>query len=153
MAYAGVEDVQGRIPRQLCEIGPESQPSLPEVEGWLEQLSGWIDSGLRWKYVTPVTAEPDLEVLRPIAADLAAARVWGVLAGHSEEYGRVGERLERFAKELLCWNRSTGRMLLVLPGSALAEDGEAAVARPAGTFTDPDAGGSEPRLFGIGMKL
>jgi hypothetical protein len=153
MLYATISDVQSRIPTQLCEIGPESQPAESDVRAWLEQLSRWVDSGLRWKYEVPITEEDDLAVLAPIVADLAAARVWSVLAGSSEEYGKIGDRLERFAKDMLAWNRNTGRMLIVLPSTTLAEDGEAAVARPAGTFTDPCGSGNQRRLFRIGMKF
>lgn len=153
MPYATIDDVRSRIPAQLWAGVPDEQPSETDVRRWLEQLSGWVDSGLRWKYEVPITAADDLAVLTPIVADLAAARVWTVLAGSSEEYAKVGRDLERFAKDQLVWNRNTGRMLLVLPSTTLAEDGEAAVARPAGTFTDPCVNGNQRRLFRIGMKF
>ena len=153
MPYATISDVQSRIPTQLCEIGPESQPNEADVRGWLEQLSRWVDSGLRWKYEVPITETADLAVLTPIVADLAAARVWSVLAGSSEEYAKTGREMERFAKDMLAWNRNTGRMLIVLPSATLADDGEAATGRPAGTFTDPCVRGNQGRLFKIGMKF
>lgn len=153
MPYAELEDVQSRIPTQLCELGPASQPSQTDVEAWLAQISNWVDSGFAWKYEIPITAEADLAVLKPIVADLVAARVWSVLAGHSEEYGKIGESLARNARDMLMFNRTTGRMLLVLPSTTLATEGEAAVAQPAGTFTNPDVRGNNPRLFKIGMNF
>lgn len=148
--YATVSDVQSRIPLQLCTIGPESQPPQSEVENLLTQVSGWMDSALRWKYAVPITDATDLETLRPICADLVAARVWDVIAGQDEGYAKKSERLAKFAKEMFSWEARTGRSLLVLPSTTESDSGEAAVNAPVASFTDPDVETSVPRFFSMG---
>lgn len=152
-AYATLPDVQARIPQSLWTGSPDSEPKASDVQGWLTQVTGWIDSSLRWKYTVPITDAGDLATLRPICADLVAARVWGVIAGHSEEYAKVGRELTKFAREMLAYDSRTGRSLLVLPSTAESDSGEAAIGQPEATFTDPDDCESEPRFFTIGMDF
>ena len=86
-------------------------------------------------------------------AALVAARVWSVLGGHGGEPPANATELRREAYSLLAYDARTGRAGLVLPNTALVDSGEAGLAQPEGTFTDPDAEDGIPRLFGIGREF
>jgi hypothetical protein len=151
--YATVEQVQARVPTQLCQISAESQPSVAVVTEWLDAASLWLDSALRWRYGVPVTDAGDRALLAPICAAVVAARVWSVLGGHGGETPVNATELRREAFGLLAYDARTGRASLVLPNTALIDSGEAGLAQPEGTFTDPDMEGGHARLFSLGREF
>lgn len=158
MAYATVADVQARFPTQILTINATSQPTTTQVTEWLAQQSLWIDQTLRWKYDAPLTDAEDLLVLKPIAAALVAAQVWGVLGSFGSDAGDVGANLRREALSMLAYDPKTGRSNLVLPDTALADTGEASLGQPLSTFTDPALLGEDglpanPRFFTTSMEL
>lgn len=155
MPYATAANVQARIPKQLCEIGPASQPSLSQVEAWLTAQSNWIDRALRWKYVTPITDADDIAVLREICAQLVASQIWDVKGSFGPDQASQGPHLRRSALETFAWDAKSGQSRLVLSDSSLSDTGEAAVMQPEGTFTDPDSEDDDvnPRFFKISDDL
>lgn len=156
--YASLADVRSRVPAQLWTPSPRSHPTDEMVLGWLDAASAWIDTTLRWKYVVPVTEAADLALLRPICARLVAAQVWEVIGGHGQDQPSSANMLRKEARILLAYDPgsgmrpSSGQANIVLPNTALAVTGEAVVASPSSSFTDPDEGGAD-RLFSMGMVL
>lgn len=173
MAYASVADAQARIRTALLTIGAGSEPTTTQVTDWLEQWSLWVDQSLAWKYVVPVTQADDLKLLKPVVAALVAAECWGVIATANPGQEDRGPELRAEALAMLAYQPATARQFvpgvgmvavtaraglaeksfLVLPHTALADSGEAAVGAPVGSFTDPDAEGSVPRFFRAAMEL
>jgi len=150
--YAEVADVQARIPAQMCTLGTDSQPPQSEVEVWLDATSAWLDASLRWKYMVPVTDPTDRNTLRMLCSMLVASQVWSVIGGHTAQVPGNGPLLRKDALLLLAYDERSGRSNLVLPNTPLAETGEATVADPEGSFTDPDTDGV-PRFFELGREL
>jgi hypothetical protein len=153
MRYATLEQVRARVPRQLCALDAESQPDAATVTAWLEAASRWIDATLRWRYRVPVLHPADRELLAPACAALVAAQVWGVVAGGAGEAPAAAAALRREARELLAHDGRTGRAALVLPHTAPAAGGEAALTAPEATFTDPGDPEGLPRLFRMGQEF
>lgn len=159
MSYAVVSDVQGRIATQLLTIGASSQPTTDQVEEWLEQQSAWIDNTIRWRYAVPITNEDDVKLLRPICAALVAAMCWQVIGSHGGELPSPAKELRDEALQSLSYDRyvvsNSGRSMIVLPNSTLSDSGEAGLAAPEGSFTDPDSDTDDvnPRFFEIGMDF
>lgn len=148
MAYATLDDVQDRLPTQVWEIGVTEQPSSAAVSGWLEAQTRFLNGTLAWKYSVPVTDASDLAVLRQVCAALVAAEVYDLLAMHDPaNLSNPARNLRQNAYQQLAYDAKSGQAHLVLSGTALSESGEADVGSPEGSFTDPDAEGSEPRLF------
>lgn len=155
MPYAALDDVKARIPSQIWSGGPTAQPSEVAVSAWLTATSDWVDSSLRWKYAVPVTDATDLLILQQVVALLAAAQVWDVKASFNPQTGGTisGAGLRKNAYELLAYDAKSGRSNLVLPNTPESDSGEAAGGLADSSFTDPDACGSEPRYFRIGMDF
>jgi hypothetical protein len=153
VAYAAIADVQARVPTQVCQMGETSQPSADVVEGWLDATSAWVDASLRWKYLVPVTDAADRGTLKQVVAQLVAAQVWDVIGGHGGDQPAGGASLRRAAFQMLAYNEREGRSYLLLPGTTLADTGEAEVEQPVGSFSDPDDGAGSSRLFSIGMNF
>lgn len=153
MAYAAVSDVQARIATQVLTIGASSQPTTTQVSAWLDQQSAWIDNTLRWRYSVPITDADDLSMLKPIAATLVASMCWQVLGSHGGELPSPATELRKEALQMLAYDVRSGRAMLVLPNSAVSDSGEAGLAAPEGSFTDPDDEDetTNPRMFEIGM--
>ena len=179
MAYATVADVQARVLQSLATLGPATEPSESTVEGWIDGASAWIDGALSWKYQVPVTDATDLALLKPICSAWVAAQVYEVLEGTPTSLAggvtlnRASQRLREEAIIAFVYQPGgvrtfvpgagqvlvskdqdrAGKSFLVLTNTAPATTGEAAVRQPLGTFTDPEAEGSEPRLFGAGREF
>lgn len=149
MSYASLDDVRSHLPQQIATLDATSQPAAEQVTEWLEAISGWIDAGLAWRYRTPVTDAASLPLLRRACAMLAASLVWQTPAFHGAPAAEGALELAREARRLLAYQESgphAGRSLAALPGATPAEEGEAAVGHPAGSFTDPEYEGP-PRIF------
>jgi len=167
--YATVADVQARIWTDVLAISDESQPARADVEDWLCQESHWMDSTFAWKYRMPAADPEDRERLRPACADLVAGRVWRVLVPRNPGQEARPEELRGSALVAMVYQPGAvrtltsslgrlasdppreGRSHLVLPNTALADTGEAALGQPEGSFTDPEEEGPE-RLFGAGRE-
>src|SRR4051812_34390111 len=109
MPYATSSAVQDRIPLQLWEAAPDSQPGLSVVEEWLAADTRFVEAALRWKYLVPVTDAEDLALLAPIVAALTAARVWTVVAAQGGQPTPAGDGMRREALQMLAYSASTGR--------------------------------------------
>ena len=155
--YATLDDVKGRIPKQIWEAGPSSQPSTSEVTNWLAASSAWVDDTLRWKYAVPITAEADVLVLRQAVSLLVAAQVWDAKGSFNPQSpgtagADTGARLRKAAYELLGYDPKLARSSLVLPGTVESDSGEAAGGLSDSSFTDPDCEGP-PRYFTITQEF
>ena len=152
--YATIDDVQARIPLPLLTIDPSTQPSSSVVNDWLDADSLWVDQALRWKYVVPVTADADITILRQVLADLVASRCWQLLSAHGGELSSPAVELRRQALQSLAYDAKSGRAMLVLPGTAEADTGEAMTGQAVHSFTDPDTDeDATPRFFSVDMEL
>lgn len=169
--YATVADVQARIWTDLLAISDSTQPATADVEDWLCQESHWIDSTFAWRYAMPATEAADRERLRPACADLVAARCWRVLVPRNPGQESRPDELRGAALITLVYQPGSvrpvgsslgrlatdppreGRSFLVLPGTALADTGEAGLGAPESSYSDPDAEGGTERLFSVGMDL
>ena len=156
--YDSIDDVKGRVPRQIWEAGPSSQPSVAEVTHWLAASSAWVEDTLRWKYAVPVTDETDGLVLRQAVSLLVAAQVWDAKGSFNPQSpgtagADTGARLRKAAYELLGYDPKLARSSLVLPGSVESDSGEAAGGLSDSSFSDPDDSDGVPRLFTIRQEF
>ncbi|MFA5608407.1 MAG: hypothetical protein WDA07_14760 [Leucobacter sp.] len=119
MAYATTADVQSLVRSKSgagVTIGPTTEPSATEVEGWLDQVSAEIDGILRSQgyEAAPATGANDLLLLKRYVAEKAAAMTWhayyGAVAGDvvparvkrwEEDYREFVARLRRGEQHLV----------------------------------------------------
>lgn len=153
MPYAELDDVKPLIPAQVWSPSGTSQPTAGQAELWLDDLSKWIDTTLTWRYVVPVTNDADLELLRPICASLAAAKVLSAKSGFRPDGTPAGAELRREALAMLAYDARTGRSQIALSTALYATEREAALSSPVGTFTDPANDLSSPPPFSMGMEF
>lgn len=152
--YAEAADVQALVAIQIARFNATSQPTLTQVETWLDQQSDWVDRTLRWRYTVPITDADDKSALNPILAALVAALAWETIGSHNGEMLGIAAQLRRNALQSLAYQSSganAGRSFIVLPNSGLSDSGEASLSIPEHSFTDPDDCDSNPRFFEIGM--
>lgn len=153
-AYATVADVQARFPSQIIETFSDSSPiTESQVSLWLDQQSDWVDRTLAWNYVVPITDSDDTAALNPIVADLVAAQVCQFRDSYDNKESFGYSSFRKQALSSLAYDQKTGRSMIALSNSSSASSGEANRSAPTSSFTDPDADGSNPRVFKVSMDL
>lgn len=77
MAYAAVDDIKADF--RSIEFSATSALTIAEVEKFIDEESAYIDAKLSGRFITPITGENSLLVLRKICVFLVSCRVRSVL--------------------------------------------------------------------------
>ncbi len=137
MPYAETTDIATELQGYDTQKGIVTNDIL---EGYIAQESALIDQYLATKYITPVTEDSPLLVLKKICIDLVTYRVTKVLSFHSamDENGSTAEY--KAYRAAIKWLERVESGELPLNGAALIESKSNTV------FYAPDEGVSE-RVF------
>ncbi len=101
MSYCTIGDVQAHIPSQIWNHdGSDPEPSVTDVNDFISEIDGEIDSRLAARYQVPITGTKALKVINSIASRLVAIRVWAIVFAGQTGEGTIPEDWRRAEKTL-----------------------------------------------------
>ncbi|HML23545.1 MAG TPA: hypothetical protein PKD09_17950 [Aggregatilinea sp.] len=105
MSYATVADVQARLDPASgigFTISATSRPSTDQVQSFIDQVAGELDSALRKQdYTTPATGTSDVLMLGRYNAEKAAAMAWHAHGGNFDDSPAKVKRWEKDYEDFL----------------------------------------------------
>lgn len=101
--YHTLDDVKSRLPRQIADITPSSEPDDQQVNQLMDEVESFVNAQLAGRYQLPVSGSQSLQIVKSICADLVAARVWRMKAAGVNDPTQLqyAEQLEKSAMERL----------------------------------------------------
>ena len=104
MAYHSQSDVEGLF-KALSSAGfsfsATSKITSTEVAGYIADTDRYIDTRLGKYYVTPVTDADAILILKPVAAQLTAAKCWRILYAAQPGESNKAREWEKLSDDVL----------------------------------------------------